>query len=275
MDISGFTNNIGVVIIGGVIVITVAYFIFKPKPGNKTPEKNSIDRGPEENAANVPEKTPSSTVEAVSDQPSSPMKETRRFLLGKMRSLKKPDILSGKSHEDNNRPADNEEEKVSPETELSIENIPAVPLDVNEGDEENLNDTPEREILDEDKPEIPLSISSMSVGDTVPDFKEIEETDVYESPDDSDSPENDLSTESTDDEPEADTTQPEDAVEEANEEKNYQLSEKPKGGGGVFDLFTEVEEEENEISKFAANLDPVDINDLLQEAREIHKHIRR
>jgi hypothetical protein len=268
MDISGFTNNIGVVIIGGVIVITVAYFVFKPKPDNKISEKKGVDGVPQANKA-------STTIEAVNDQPSSPMKETRRFLLDKMRSLKKPDILSGKSREDNDRSADAEEVEMPSETELSIENKSDVSLDVKEGDEENMKDITESEAVDEAKTEIPLSVSSMSLEDINPDFKEIENTDENEPPDDSDSPETDMRIESTDDETEADTTQLEAAVEEGNKENNDQPPEKPKGGGGVFDLFTEVEEEENEISKFAAKLDPVDINDLLQEAREIHKHIRR
>ena len=268
MDIGGFTNNIGVVIIGGVVVITVAFFVFKPKPGSKTSENNRVDRVPGENTA-------SSTVEAVNNQPSSPIKETRRFILDKMRSLKKPDIVSSKSHEDNIQPADSEEEVSSSETELPIENTPDVSLDAGEDNEEKYEDTHEGEVLNEDKPEIPLSLSSMSIEDINPDLIEKKKTDVNELPDDSDSLETDISIESTDDETEAGTAQLEAVIEETNEESNALPSEKPKSSGGVFDLFTEVEEEENEISKFAANLDPVDINDLLQEAREIKKHIRR
>jgi hypothetical protein len=267
MDISGFTNNIGVVIVGGIVVITVAYFMFRPRRSNKTPEKNGVDGGLKENATNVPENTLSSTVEAVNDQPSSPMKETRRFLLGKMRSMKKPDILSSKSNEDNGQSTDNEEEQISSETVVPIEDNSVISSDIDEDNEENLNNTPDIEVSDEEKPEIPLS---MSVEDIKPDFQEMEKTSVFESSDDNDSLEDDMDTELTDDDSEADNTQLEDAVED-----KEQLSEKPKSGGGVFDLFTEAEEEENDISKFASGLDQVDINDLLQEARNIHKHIRR
>jgi hypothetical protein len=43
----------------------------------------------------------------------------------------------------------------------------------------------------------------------------------------------------------------------------------------IFSMFTDEEMEENETSKFAAMLDPVEIEDLLNEVRDIGKHIRK
>jgi len=100
---------------------------------------------------------------------------------------------------------------------------------------------------------------------------ETENTNASDSTDDIDSPEITLNVEPpTDETEEIDDTQLE--VEVTDDEK---VSEKKEEGSDVFSLFTEEEEEENEISKFAANMDQVDINTLLQDAKNIQKFIRR
>lgn len=264
MDIGWITNNIGA-IVGGFVVIAVAYFLFRPRTNNNQSEKGSRDSVSEEAKKNATKESVSLLPESDSDKETSPLWKTRRYMLNKIRSLKKPDILSEKNRGGTVRDI-NSEEDLPP----AMVNIPAAePVGISpETHEENLDDNPVIEIPNENIPEITLPVT---IDDNNSISNEIENTDVHESTDDDDSPEIDMNAVPTPDETEEiDNNQLEVAV------MDYeQLSEKPEGGSDVFSLFSEEDEEENEVSKFASNLDQVDVNNLLKEAENIQKYLRR
>ena len=262
MDTGWIFNNVGA-IIGGFVVVIVAYFVFKPKSNINQLEKDSkasvskVDRKNEaEKAAMIPQ-------EAVSDKQISPVWKTRRYILNKIRSLKKPDILSGKHHDDIINTTDKNEEQIPSPLNSPVADLTGVPLEVHE---KNLETTAIEEVAN-DIPEISVPVDA---GDTPPISSELDNTNVYELNDNSNSPEIDMNTV-----PPADETGDENTQLEATAIKNEQISEKPEGRGNLLNLFTDEAEEESEISKFAANLDPVDVNNLRKEAENIQKHIRR
>jgi hypothetical protein len=264
MDTGWAINNIGA-IVGAFVVVIVAYFVFRSKSNKNRSENDSKASVSKVDGRNRAEEVTLSPLESVSEKQTSPMWKTRRYVLNKIRSLKKPDILPVKDREDVLQAIDNQKEQVSSMVETPAADIHQVPIKTHE---ENSEDNPDIEVLNEDVPEIsePVMIDD---SDTV--VSETENTNDPESTDNIDSPEIDLNAEPpTEETEETDDAQPE--VEVTDNEKH---SEKTEEGGNVFSLFTEEEEEENEISKFAANLDQVDVNKLRQDAENIQKYIHR
>ena len=264
MDTGWAINNIGA-IVGAFVVLIVAFFVFRSKSNNNQSRNDSKTAVSKVYRKYGAEEITSSLPESVSEKQTSSMWKTRRYVLNKIRSLKKPDILSAKNRENVVQAVDNQKEEVAPAVDTPEADVYQVPTKTHE---ENSEDNSNIEIPDEDIPEIPGSVMVVDP-DTV--AGETENTNTPDSIDDIDSPEIDLNVEApTDETEEIDDTQLE--VEVTDDGK---VLEKKEEGSNVFSLFTEEEEEENEISKFAANMDQVDINTLLQDAKNIQKFIRR
>ncbi|UCC17080.1 MAG: hypothetical protein JSU58_00565 [Dehalococcoidales bacterium] len=263
MDLGGITNNIGA-IIGGVVVIVVAYFLFKPRSNKDLLETSSKDIVSKAGKENETEKLDTPPSEPVSTNQISPVWKTRRYLLKKIRSLKKPDVLMVKHHENTKQAVDSHKEKISPPVNLPVADLSGVPVEPLEENQDNILNVEESY---KDTPEIPVDAS---IDDTISISGEIEKTDGHESSDNDDSPESDMTSQPLVDETTADNAQL-----EVNVTNHEQLLKKTERGGNVFDLFTEEDEEENETSKFASKLDQVDVKNLLTQAENIQKYIRR
>lgn len=260
MDISSIigsiSNNLLAVVGGAVVVAAAAFLIFKPGPKKKAkPENNSKKAAAEAGSTRKGnKKNPKTrTAETAAAEPDW---KKRMSILQKIRSIRKLDIMnegwSGKKKQGKQKGADQT------------------------GDTENPTTLPDGfEPMSEQEAIISGSFAAVQKPDDVPYYMGAQADTVLP-----DSAGKDTTAQGGGDGKPAPPVVPAEkkpATGDAVTEKPAVAAKKEesKSSGDIFSMFTDEETEENEISKFASQLQPVDIRALLREAEELKKYVRR
>lgn len=241
IDISNLGGNIYVVIGGGVLVLLVAWFMFrngskdKPEKGKKETTKKQKDKG------TIQPGDASEKVESV--EPNQPPKWKQKMnFLKSLRSRTKADTANTDG-----------EEVLIPDIISDIE----IPLQT---------EFPVRkeQVADIAVPAVDLPSNNHESFDTAVTMVGPEETgEIFQDT-------------GTDISAEDELPPVEEIPEDTTEVYTYTEPEKEKSeDGDIFSLFTQDDMEDNEVSKFAATLNPVNINDLLSEVNTIKKYLRK
>jgi hypothetical protein len=234
MDFSQISNNTAVVIGGAVLVVVVAFFIFRS--GSRKKERNKV---------------PENVTEETTDTGGASKRESKRSILKRIRSLKKPEI---------EKDIIMEEVTGIPKPKLAEAAIPDEIFPGESGPSPEAEDNPlVTTILQGERAKAVVDMSGKTGSESE------KPVDIPLSPD--------QDTAVVSEPPVKNHYVPAAEAENTNTD-----AIKPKDRSdtdAIFSMFTEVEEEENETSKFAAKLAPVDIDSLLRDARDIKKYISR
>jgi|WetSurMetagenome_2_1015567.scaffolds.fasta_scaffold189655_2 hypothetical protein len=246
MDFSILSNNTAVIISGAVLVVIVAYFIFRSMP-KKNDKQKHIETKQKKTEKKVSVKSVPS-IAVTGGKGSSSSLKTRRNILSKIRSAHKPDIQKDKT------------EAKKPGVPLKVDKTVIAPPTSPLSEQPVVQSPPDNDVSHITNIEVSNEKVSVEAGTATRAGTSLDSIEMTEAP-----VENPTNKEENNQAPQLEIP----LVQPASQ------PEKSKSGDDLFSLFTDENQEDNEVSKFAANLDKVDIQDLLTKAREIQKQIRR
>ena len=237
MDLNVIMSSPVILICGAVLVLIVGWYIFRTGSGGS---ENQEDKEKNDTVQAQPEKITPVVPSDVEEKSSSRLSGMKQDFINKIKSLKK-------------------EKKVQTQDTVIQDIKPLSQKDVSSG-----NELPVKPVQSEiaKSAEIPIDTSG---GRTI-EVPQFQNTDYQNEPVSAiDTNENVALNEEPVTMPPAEIVKEPEIVETK--------PEKSGSGSDIFSMFTDTGGEESEVSKFAANLEPITMDDLMKEIEDLKKHL--